>query len=50
MDARDCLSILSPFCRRQAGAAFFARGRGSYWLARLAAKFGPEIALDDLTD
>jgi hypothetical protein len=48
MDSRDCLAhypfvvvrIACPVCSR----------RGSYRLARLAAKYGPDIGLRDLTD
>src|ERR1700723_684245 len=48
MDSRDCLAhypfvvvrIVCSVCNR----------RGAYRLARLAAKYGPEISLRDLTD
>jgi hypothetical protein len=48
MDSRDCLAhyplvVVRIACR-------VCSRRGSYRLARLAAKFGPEISLRDLTD
>ena len=44
MDNRDCpFSVVRIACR-------VCARRGSYRLARLAAKFGPEISLRDLTD
>ena len=47
MDARDCLAFY-PFVVVRIACRVCSR-RGSYRLARLAAKFGPEITLDDLT-
>jgi hypothetical protein len=47
MDARDCLAFY-PFVVVRIACCVCSR-RGSYRLARLAAKFGPEITLDDLT-
>jgi hypothetical protein len=48
MDDRDCLALY-PFVVVRIRCRVCAR-RGSYRLARLAAKFGPEITLRDLTD
>jgi hypothetical protein len=48
MDDRDCLALY-PFVAVRI-ACGVCSGRGSYRLARLAAKFGPEISLRDLTD
>src|ERR1700722_8518470 len=48
MDSRDCLAHY-PFVVVRIGCRVCNR-RGSYRLARLAAKFGPEITLRDLTD
>jgi hypothetical protein len=48
MDNRDCLAHY-PFVVVRIACRVCAR-RGSYRLARLAAKFGPEISLRDLTD
>jgi hypothetical protein len=48
MDARDCLALY-PFVVVRISCRVCSR-RGSYRLARLAAKFGPEISLRDLTD
>jgi hypothetical protein len=48
MDSRDCLARY-PFVVVRIACRVCAR-RGSYRLARLAAKFGPEISLRDLTD
>jgi hypothetical protein len=48
MDNRDCLAHY-PFVIVRIACRVCAR-RGSYRLARLAAKFGPEISLRDLTD
>ncbi len=48
MDTRDCLALY-PFVVVRIACRVCAR-RGSYRLARLAAKFGPEISLRDLTD
>jgi hypothetical protein len=45
MDDRDCLAHY-PFVVVRIACA----RRGSYRLARLAAKFGPEISLRDLTE
>lgn len=44
--------IASPIIRSSSSGshAAFATRRGAYRLARLAAKYGPEIALRDLTD
>jgi hypothetical protein len=47
-DDRECLAHC-PFVVVQIGCRVCSR-RGSYRLARLAAKFGPEISLRDLTD
>src|SRR6516225_3205365 len=47
-DMDDCLAHY-PFVTVRIGCRVCAR-RGSYRLARLAAKFGPEITLRDLTD
>jgi hypothetical protein len=48
MDARDNLAFY-PFVVAGSRARVCSR-RGSYRLARHAAKFGPEISLRDLTD
>ena len=48
MDNRDCLALY-PFVVVRIACRVCSR-RGSYRLARLAAKFGPEISLLDLTD
>ena len=48
MDNRDCLAH-HPFVVVRIACRVYAR-RGSYRLARLAAKFGPEISLRDVTD
>jgi hypothetical protein len=48
MDSRDCLAHY-PFVVVRIGCRVCSR-RGSYRLARLAAKFGPEISLRDLID
>jgi hypothetical protein len=48
MDDRDCLAHY-PFVVVRIACRVCSR-RGSYRLARLAAKFGPEISLRDLTD
>jgi hypothetical protein len=48
MDSRDCLAHY-PFVVVWIACRVCAR-RGSYRLARLAAKFGPEISLRDLTE
>ena len=48
MDERDCLAFY-PFVVVRIACRVCSR-RGSYRLARLAAKFGPEISLRDLTD
>jgi hypothetical protein len=48
MDDRDCLAHY-PFVVVRIASRVCAR-RGSYRLARLAAKFGPEISLRDLAD
>ena len=48
MDSRDCLAHY-PFVVVRIACRVCSR-RGSYRLARLAAKFGPEISLRDLTD
>jgi hypothetical protein len=48
MDSRDCLAHY-PFVVVRVACRVWAR-RGSYRLARLAAKYGPEISLRDLTD
>jgi hypothetical protein len=48
MDGRDCLAQY-PFVMVRIACRVCSR-RGSYRLARLAAKFGPEISLRDLTD
>ena len=48
MDSRDCLAHY-PFVVVRIACRVCAR-RGAYRLARLAAKFGPEISLRDLTD
>jgi hypothetical protein len=48
MDNRDCLAHY-PFVVVRIACRVCSR-RGSYRLARLAAKFGPEISLRDLTD
>jgi hypothetical protein len=48
MDDRDCLA-LDPFVVVKIACRVCLR-RGSYRLGRLAAKFGPEISLRDLTD
>ncbi len=47
MDARDCLAFY-PFVVVRIACRVCSR-HGSYRLARLAAKFGPEITLGDLT-
>jgi hypothetical protein len=47
MDNQDCLAY--PFVVVRIACRVCAR-RGSYRLARLAAKFGPEVSLRDLTD
>ena len=44
----DMLSLTSP--RHTSTLRLAVSRRGSYRLARLAAKFGPEISLRDLTD
>jgi len=43
------LAIVSPSIPSSSSGSRAASRRGSYRLARLAAKFGPEITLDDLT-
>jgi len=48
MDNRDCLAHY-PFVVVRIACRVCSR-RGSYRLARLAAKYGPEISLRDLTD
>jgi hypothetical protein len=48
MNNRDCLAHY-PFVVVRIACRVCSR-RGSYRLARLAAKFGPEISLRDLTD
>lgn len=48
MDNRDCLAHY-PFVIVRIACRVCSR-RGSYRLARLAAKYGPEINLRDLTD
>jgi hypothetical protein len=48
MDDRDCLAHY-PFVVVRIACRVCSR-RGSYRLARLAAKFGPEISLRDLTE
>jgi hypothetical protein len=48
MDSRDCLALY-PFVVVRIACRVCSRS-GSYRLARLAAKFGPEISLRDLTD
>jgi hypothetical protein len=48
MDDRDCLAHY-PFVVVRIACRVCSR-RGSYRLARVAAKFGPEISLRDLTD
>jgi hypothetical protein len=48
MDSRDCLAHY-PFVIVRIGCRVCSR-RGSYRVARLTAKFGPEISLRDLTD
>jgi hypothetical protein len=48
MDDRDCLAHY-PFVVVRIACRVCARS-GSYRLARLAAKFGPEISLRDLMD
>jgi hypothetical protein len=48
MDKRDCLAHY-PFVVVRIACRVCSR-RGSYRLARLAAKFRPEISLRDLTD
>jgi len=48
MDDRDCLAFY-PFVVVRIACRVCSR-TGSYRLARLAAKFGPEISLRDLTD
>jgi hypothetical protein len=48
MDSRDCLAHY-PFVVVRIACRVCSR-RGSYRLARLAAKLGPEITLRDLTD
>jgi len=48
MDDRDSLALY-PFVVVRIACRVCSR-RGSYRLARLAAKFGPEISLRDLTD
>jgi hypothetical protein len=48
MDSRDCLAQY-PFVVVRIACRVCSR-RGSYRLARLAAKFGPEVSLRDLTD
>jgi hypothetical protein len=48
VDSRDCLAHY-PFVVVRIACRVCSR-RGSYRLARLAAKFGPEISLRDLTD
>jgi hypothetical protein len=48
MDNRDCLAHC-PFVVVHIGCRV-GNQRGSYRLARLAAKFGPKIGLRDLTD
>jgi hypothetical protein len=48
MDDRDCLAHY-PFVVVRIACRVCSR-RGSYRLARLAAKFGPEISLHDLTE
>jgi hypothetical protein len=47
-DPRDCLAFY-PFVVVRIACRVCPR-RGNYRLARLAAKFGPEIGLRDLTD
>jgi hypothetical protein len=48
MDDRDCLAFY-PFVVVRIACRVCSRG-GSYRLARLAAKFGPEVSLRDLTE
>ena len=48
MDDRDCLAFY-PYVVVRIACRVCSR-TGSYRLARLAAKFGPEISLRDLTD
>ena len=48
MDARDCLAFY-PFVVVRISCRVCSR-RGSYQLARLGAKYEPEISLGDLTD
>jgi hypothetical protein len=48
MDDRDCFAFY-PFVVVRIACRVCSR-TGSYRLARLAAKFGPEIGLRDLTD
>lgn len=48
MEERDCLAYY-PFVVVRISCRVCSR-RGSYRLARLAAKFGPEITLGDLTN
>ena len=48
MDDGDCLAFY-PFVIVRIACRFCSR-TGTYRLARLAAKFGPEIGLCDLTD
>jgi hypothetical protein len=48
MDDRDCLAYY-PFVVVRIACRVCSR-TGSYRLARLAEKFGPEISLRDLTD
>jgi hypothetical protein len=48
MDPRDCLALY-PFVVVRIACRVCSRG-GSYRLARLAAKFGSEISLGDLTE
>jgi hypothetical protein len=48
MDDRDCLAFY-PFIVVRIACRVCSRG-GSYRLARLAAIFGPEISLGDLTE
>jgi hypothetical protein len=48
MDNRDCLALY-PFVVVRIACRVCSR-RGSYRLARLAAKYGPEISLRDVID
>jgi hypothetical protein len=48
MDDRDCLAFYQ-FVVVRIACRVCSRAK-SYWLARLAAKFGPELSLRDLTE